>query len=115
MRTLFARYRNDLARFRLVHGFGSDVGQKATEKELVRLRPSNDLLYGGAETKLIADQAAGRFPADRDPRRFVFTAHTAVMGLLTMKAMTESANDPLVHSDEDLIDDLCQTFQIKLS
>jgi AcrR family transcriptional regulator len=112
MRTLFARYQNDLARFRLVHSFGSDVGRKATAADLERLRPSNDLLYGGAETKLIADQTVGRFPRERDPRRFVFTAHTAVMGLLTMKTMVESADDPLVHPDESLIDDLCDTFCI---
>jgi hypothetical protein len=35
----------------------------------------------------------------------------AVIGLLNMKAIVAAANDPLVHSDEDLIDDLCTTFR----
>jgi hypothetical protein len=35
----------------------------------------------------------------------------AVVGLLNMKAIAVSAQDPLLHSDDDLIDDLCVTFR----
>ena len=35
----------------------------------------------------------------------------AVLGILTMKAMTEGAGDPLIHADDDLIDDVCRTFR----
>jgi hypothetical protein len=28
-----------------------------------------------------------------------------------MKAIAAAASDPLIHSDEDLIDDLCTTFR----
>jgi hypothetical protein len=28
-----------------------------------------------------------------------------------MKAIAMSAHDPLIHSDDDLIDDLCTTFR----
>ena len=80
-------------------------------KELERIRPVNDMLYGGAESRLRADQRTGGFPKKRNPRRFAFTAHMAVLGLLNMKAIATSADDPLIHSDDDLIDDLCMTFR----
>jgi len=35
----------------------------------------------------------------------------AVIGLLNMKAIAASAKDPLIHSDEDMIDDVCTTFR----
>ena len=73
------------------------------------------MLYGGAEARLRADQSTGGFPKDRDPRRFAFTAHMAVIGLLNMKAIAASAEDPLIHSDEDLIEDICTTFRDAVS
>ncbi len=114
MRTLFARYRDKLDLFLLVHQ------QRQTEElrdlvgpdELRRVRPANELFYGGAEERLRVDQRAGIFPADRDPRLFAFTAHTTAQGLLTMKAMAEGANDPLLHADDDLIEDVCRTYRI---
>jgi hypothetical protein len=69
------------------------------------------MLYGGAERRLREDQRAGRFPKAWNPRRFAFTAFTAVQGILTMKAMTESFRDPLARVDDDLIDDICRTFR----
>lgn len=112
LRTLFDRYRDRLDLFMLTHGKLVELRDSApSADELARIRPVNDLLYGGAEKRLRADQAAGRFPRSRDPRRFAFTAHTAALGLLTMKAITAAAADPLIHRDDDLIDDLCATFR----
>jgi AcrR family transcriptional regulator len=113
MRTVFDRYRDRLELFVLFFkmGPGSDFDGIMGPRELERIRPVNDMFYGGAESRLRADQPAGAFPPDRDPRRFAFTAHMAVIGLLNMKAIVAAANDPLVHSDEDLIDDLCTTFR----
>jgi AcrR family transcriptional regulator len=113
MRTVFDRYRDRLELFMLYFkmGPGGDFQGIIGAKELERIRPINDMFYGGAEARLRADQRSGGFPKKRDPRRFAFTAHTAVIGLLNMKAITASANDPLIHSDGDLIDDLCTTFR----
>jgi len=36
----------------------------------------------------------------------------AVIGLLNMKAIAASAKDPLIHDDDDLIEDLCTTFRV---
>ena len=60
-----------------------------------------------AKTRLSCRESA----ENRDPRRFAFTAHMAVIGLLNMKAIVAAADDPLIHSDDDLIDDLCTTFR----
>jgi AcrR family transcriptional regulator len=113
MRTVFARYRDRLELFVLFFkmGPGGDFQGILGANELERIRPINDMLYGGAEARLRADQSTGGFPENRDPRRFAFTAHMAVIGLLNMMAIAASADDPLIHSNEDLIDDLCTTFR----
>jgi AcrR family transcriptional regulator len=113
MRTSFEHYRSRLDLFRLVFmappagTFGRYIGPE----ELSRIRPVNALYYGGAEARIRADQKKRRFSTKHDPRRFPFLAHMAVNGVLNMKAMVEYADDPLVHRDEDLIDDLCRTFR----
>lgn len=113
IRTVFDRYRGQLELFMFCYrmlptgDFSAAVGPDG----LQRIRPVNDMFYGGAEKRLRADQKAGRFPRKRDPRRFAFTAHTAVIGVLNMMAMVAAFSDPLVHSDEDLINDICQTYR----
>ena len=113
MRTVFNRYRDRLELFVLFFkmGPGGEFEGIIGPKELERIRPINDMLYGGAEARLRADQRNGGFPKKRDPRRYAFTAHMAVIGLLNMKAIAASAKDPLIHSDDDMIDDLCTTFR----
>jgi len=113
MRTVFNRYRDRLELFVLFFkmGPGGEFEGIIGPKELERIRPINDMLYGGAEARLRADQRNGGFPKKRDPRRYAFTAHMAVIGLLNMKAIAASAKDPLIHSDKDMIDDMCTTFR----
>lgn len=113
MRTVFDRYRDRLELFVLFFkmGPGSDFDGIVGPERLERIRPINDLLYGGVEARLLGDQRRGRFPAKRNPRRFAFNAHMAVIGLLNMKAIAAAADDPLIHTDDDLIDDLCTTFR----
>ena len=113
IRTVFNRYRDRLEIFMLYFkmGPGGEFEGIIGPQELERIRPVNEMFYGGAEARLRADQPIGGFPRNRDPRRFAFIAHTAVIGLLNMKAIAASAEDPLIHSDDDLISDLCTTFR----
>lgn len=113
MRTVFARYRDRLELFMLHYrlGPGGEFADIVGPEQAERIHPINETLYGGVEARLQADQRRGSFPKGRSPRRFAFTAHMAVVGLLNMKAIAVSAHDPLIHSDEDLIDDLCTTFR----
>ena len=113
MRTVFDRYRDRLELFMLHYklGPGGEFEGHVGPDELERIHPINDMLYAGVEARLRSDQRTGGFPRNRDPRRFAFTAHMAVVGLLNMKAIAASAQDPLIHTDDDLIDDLCRTFR----
>lgn len=113
MRTVFNRYRNRLELFMLHYklGPGGEFGEMIGPEELERIHPINDMLYGGTEARLRNDQRAGIFPKTSNPRRFAFTAYMAVVGLLNMKAIAMAAQDPLLHGDDDLIDDLCATFR----
>jgi AcrR family transcriptional regulator len=113
IRTFFERYRHRLDMFMFSYKMvpSLELDELVGPEELARIRPINDMLYGGAEKRLRADQRRGGFPKKRNPRRFAFTAHMAVIGLLNMKAMVASIGDPLVHSDDSLLDDMCQTFR----
>lgn len=113
MRTVFNRYRDRLEIFMLHYklGPGGEFKDLVGPEELERIHPINDMIYGGAEARLRADQRTGGFPKDRDPRRFAFTAHMAVVGLLNMQSIATSAEDPLIHREDDLINDLCTTFR----
>lgn len=114
MRTTFERYRGQLGMFMLAYKLTPTSGLQSLigSRELELIRPTNEMLYGGAERRLRADQRSGTFPRAWNPRRFAVTAHMAVHGVLSMKALTESFNDPLIHEDDDLIDDICRTFRV---
>lgn len=81
---------------------------KASPEHLAKIRPCNDLMYGEVEAKLLADAGKRR---DKRARRLAFTAHLSVMGMISMRAMTDKLQDPLIHSDAELVDELCRTFR----
>jgi len=113
MRTVFNRYRDQLDLFMFLHRMApmGDLRILVGPEELQRIHPVNDMLYAGAEKRLWADLRGARFSKKRDARRFAFTAHTAAIGVLNMLAMVSTSDDPLVHSDDDLINDICQTYR----
>lgn len=113
MRTIFNRYRDQLDLFMFCYRLAptGELSVPVGPQELERIRPINDMLYAGAEKRLRAGLRAGRFSKKRDARRFAFTAHTAAIGVLNMIAMVSAHADPLVHSDDDLIDDICKTYR----
>ena len=43
-------------------------------------------------------------------RRLAYSAWLSALGLMTMLSVTEAANDPLIHSDQDLVDSLADVF-----
>jgi len=46
----------------------------------------------------------------KEKRRLAFTAWLAALGMITMLGVADSANDPLKHSDEDLLNMLSTVF-----
>jgi AcrR family transcriptional regulator len=112
IRTTVSIYGRRIDLFRLVylHGQMSSGAIVKDEAMLARVRPLNDLLYGAAEAKLRHDHRQGTIRREVHPRRLAFLAHTAALGLLTMKGLVEGASDPLAHRDADLIDELSRVF-----
>jgi hypothetical protein len=54
---------------------------------------------------------ASRSKAKRERlRRLAFAAWTAALGLMTMLSVADSIDDPLIHSDEQLLDTLATVF-----
>lgn len=92
---------------------GSSLIRRMTPKDLEPIRPLNDLMYGPTERKLAAEKKQGELPSSLHPRRLAFSAHVAAMGLLAMKAMVEQVGDPLKHTDEDLLEELCASFRAR--
>ena len=98
-------FADDLPLFDLVqHGVQQmDVKAMLVPEQIQRIRPLNDLLYGGTERRLRADADAGLITLVDDPRRLAFIAHAMAIGVLSIKSMVDQAGDPLIHSDAELL------------
>lgn len=99
--------------FRIAFLHGQVAGPsnvKVGAEQLERIRPVNDLAYSGAERRIEADRATRTPRTDVRPRMLAFLAHMAAIGILTMKGMVESVNDPLLYSDDELIDAMAKVF-----
>jgi hypothetical protein len=79
-------------------------------EQFARIRPLNDLWFAGAAKRLAAERKKRPRPGSIEPRLLAFLAWVASIGLLTMKGMVESQHDPLIYSDEQLIDALSRVF-----
>jgi hypothetical protein len=82
-----------------------------TPEQFARLRPLNEMAYGGATKRVAAEWKSKRGRVRIDPRLLVFLAHASALGILTMKGLVESVDDPLIYSDEQLIEGLAQIFE----
>ncbi len=100
--------------FRLTFLYGQVSGPGAVHfspEQLARFRPMNDLAFGGATKMLVEEWKRERGRAGVEPRLMAFLANVAAIGLLTMKGMVESVGDPLLYSDEQLIEGLARIFE----
>jgi AcrR family transcriptional regulator len=89
--------------FAQVSGAGSI--QWSTE-QFNRIRPLNKMILGGAAELIARGNTGGRI----EPGLLAFLAYLSALGLLTMKGMVEAQGDPLIYSDETLIDGFVQLF-----
>jgi len=80
-------------------------------EQFARLRPLNDLAFAGAAKKLAEERKLHPARARVEPRLMAFLANIAAIGLLTMKGMVENHGDPLLYSDEQLIEGLARIFE----
>jgi signal transduction histidine kinase/AcrR family transcriptional regulator len=63
-----------------------------------------------AEAQLIADWGDQALPYGVHPRRLAFVATLLSQGFVTMKGMMAATGGNLTHSDDDLIDAMCQVI-----
>ena len=81
------------------------------EAQFKRIRPLNDLCFAST-AKLLADERRTQPGRARvEPRLMAFLAYLAAIGMLTMKGMVESLDDPLAWSDEQLIEGFARVFE----
>jgi AcrR family transcriptional regulator len=99
--------------FRLAYLHAQVAAQGAVhldEQQFARIRPLNELWFAGA-TKRLGEQRKKRpVGAQVEPRLLAFLAWVAAIGLLTVKGMVESVDDPLIYSDEQLVEGLVRVF-----
>jgi len=115
LRTYFHAFAGRIRLFQISHTALPffDFKRMLSADNLVRVRPLNDLLLAGAAQRLQADSNGTLSLAEA--RRLAFVAYSSVVGLLSMKALVESADDPLVHQDSDMIDTLVSVYRKSLS
>ena len=104
--------------FRLVFLLSQVTGDgtlRWTEEQFARLRPLNDLILERASAILREERRHRPGRADVEPRLLTFLAFLAALGVLTMKGMVEQVNDPLVFSDDQLIEGLSRVFEAAVS
>jgi AcrR family transcriptional regulator len=86
----------------------SEVGAfHASPEQTARIRPLNDIIYGGAERKVAAER---RSTNSVEARKLAFLAHVSTLGLLTYKGLVESTGSSLRYSNAELLDDLARIF-----
>ena len=81
---------------------------KQSTKELIH--PQTNIFFDKLSEKLIEDRERGELASQLNPRCLAMTAHLAGIGIMTMKGVADSAQDPLKFSDEELIEEYTQLF-----
>lgn len=110
VRTYAARF--DDFRITFMHSQVATPGSfRVDPQNLERIRPLNDLTYAGATKKLTDDWKHGRGRVRINPRLMAFLANVAAVGMLTVKGMVEASDDPLLYSDEELVEGLARIFE----
>lgn len=105
-------YRKNLHAFRFVYGqlqlyVKPELGIDA---EMVRseITPRTRHLFDLLESRLTSGEQGSR--DCRRMRRLAFVAWMSVLGLLTMIAIAEGMDDPLLYPDEELLDTITSVF-----
>lgn len=93
--------------FRLAYLLGQvSSGLQMAPEQFERVRPLNDMVLGRT-ARMLADEGGKGVV---EPRLLAFLAEVSAIGLLTMKGLVESQGDPLIYSDEQMVDALSRIF-----
>lgn len=114
IRQVFHGFSQNLGDFRLAFLHGQVAAPGAVHwnaEQFARIRPLNDLHLAGAAKRLAADRRGRKPKGAVEPRLLAFLAFTSAIGLLTFKGMVESLDDPLLYSDDELVEGLARVFE----
>lgn len=113
VRESVASYAGNLDDFRLAYLHGQVAGRGAVHldsTQFARIRPLNELWFAGAAARIADDRRKRPGHVKVEPRLLAFLAYLAAVGLLTMKGMVENVDDPLVYTDEQVIEGFARVF-----
>jgi AcrR family transcriptional regulator len=112
IRAFYDHYSGNLDAFRTVYCQSQVYGAHALGlgEQIVRdeINPRTHRLFDCLEARMSNDRAKG--PERKHLRQLAFVAWTSALGLLTMLSVADAADDPLIHSDADLLDTLVRVF-----
>ena len=112
IRTFYNHYVSRLDAFRTVYcqsqlysGSGPGIDKDTVRNEI---NPRTRHLFDVLEERMASKSAS---ESQRESmRQLAFTAWLSALGLMTMLGVADAVKDPLIHSDEDLLDTLSKTF-----
>lgn len=106
---------NNLDHFRLIYMHLQVAGKTASvlDQQVLKekVHPVSQKLFGLVEDKLIEAEKTGKLAPGLNPRQLAASAHMAALGLVTMVGLTQDAKDPMLHSTQALIDQMCLTYR----
>jgi AcrR family transcriptional regulator len=112
IRAFYNHYIGRLDAFRFVYcqsqlfsGDGAELDQDTIQKDI---NPRTRHLFDVLEARIIATAASEA--EHKRVRTLAFTAWVSALGLVTMLGVADAVNDPLVHSDEDLLHTMSSVF-----
>lgn len=112
IRAFYTHYIDNLDAFRTVYCQGQLQGPATIRLDHEQIRtevnPRTRHLFDVLEEKLASPSTSAA--RRKKLRRLAFSAWTSALGLMTIRSLTEAMNDPLIHSDKDLLDSLAMTY-----
>lgn len=113
IRAFHAHYRANLHAFRFIYGQLQlyVTPESGIDAEMVRsdITPRTRHLFDLLEQRLASGDQEKR--ERRRMRRVAFVAWMSVLGLLTMIAIAEGMDDPLLYPDQELLDTMVSVFE----
>ena len=112
IRAFYTHYINNLGAFRMIYCQGqlqSAADTRLDDEQLkTEVNPMTRHLFDLLEQRLAA--SSWNASKRKKVRRLAFSAWLSALGLMTMLSLTKAMNDPLIHSDRDLLDTLSDVY-----
>jgi len=112
IRAFYDHYINSLDAFRTVYCQSQlhPAAQLGMDQGMVRdeINPRIQHLFNSLEARLAGSSRSK--PKRERLRRLAYVAWTSALGLVTMLGVADAVDDPLLHSDEDLLKTLSTVF-----